>query len=63
MHLKSMLKEEFERVFDYAKKGVSRMSEKKETKEKKEFVEPQLIKSEEPLDKVTMEVGPYGQIC
>jgi len=28
-------------------------------KEKKEFVEPQLIKCEKPLDKVTMTFGGY----
>jgi hypothetical protein len=36
------------------KKGVLRMS----NVEKKEFVDPQLIKCEEPLDKVTMLIGP-----
>lgn len=32
--------------------------------ERKEFVEPQLTKFEEPLDEVTMsETCPYGQTC
>jgi hypothetical protein len=33
---------------------MSENEEKKETKEKKEFVEPLLIKCEQPLDKVTI---------
>lgn len=45
---------EWKREFDYTNKEVSRMSERDE---RKEFVEPQLIKCEEPLDKVTMGLG------
>jgi hypothetical protein len=38
------------------------MSEREE-KGKKEFVEPQIIKCEEPLDKVTLYINPNGYHC
>lgn len=42
------------KYFVVSNKGVRRMPEKKE---KKGFVEPQLIKFEDSLDKVTMNLG------
>ncbi len=48
-------REEFDVKLEQAIKGVIRLKEKEEKKEKKkEFVEPELFKHEEKLDEVTM---------